>query len=210
VTAVGPGTARVTAFTEDNGTAAICRVTVRNSVNGISINGPGSVSVYSSIHLEAVVSPSDATEKSVTWSSSNTSIATVDQLGNVKGLKEGKVTITVAAKDGAGAVGSVQISVTKAVTTYLMLADSYIDTGRDLEMLVGEYRSFGVTPYPREHKPEVTWTCSNDDIIEIRDYMNQQYSRLLYAKKAGTCIITLKAMDGGGATRSFKVVVKQQ
>lgn len=210
VTAVGPGTARVTAFTEDNGTAAICRVTVRNSVNGISINGPGSVSVYSSIHLEAVVTPSDASEKSVTWSSSNTAIATVDQLGNVKGLKEGRVTITAAAKDGAGAVGSVQISVTKAVTTYLMLADSYIDTGRDLEMLVGEYRSFGVIPYPREHKPEVTWTCSNDEIIEIRDYMNQQYSRLLYAKKAGTCIITLKAMDGGGATRSFKVVVKQQ
>lgn len=210
VTAVGPGTTRIIVSTVDNGSAAICVVTVKRFVGGISISGQNSVSVYSSIHLTATVSPSNASNSEVSWSSSNTAVATVDQSGNVKGIKEGKVTISATARDGGGAVGTFQVTVTKAVTTYLMLSDSYIEVSNTLEMLVGEYLSFGVVPYPREHRPTVTWTCSNNEIVEVQDYMNQQYTRLLYAKKAGTCTITLKAQDSGGAARTFKIVVKQQ
>lgn len=210
VTAVGPGQTRIIVYSVDNGAAAICVVAVRKFVDSISISGPKSVSVFSSIHLEASVSPANASNRNVSWSSSNTAIATVDQSGNVKGIKEGEVTISVASKDGSGAIATIQVTVTSAATTYLMLADSGAEVVNRLEMIVGEYLSFGVVPYPGEHKPEVTWTCSNDDIIEIRDYMDKQYIRLLYAKKAGTCTITLKAQDSGGVTRTFTVVVKQQ
>ena len=211
VTAVGVGATRIIVSADANGTAATCVVSVKSYVKSISISGSSTVSAYSTIQLKATVSPSDASS-SVTWSSSNSSIATVDQSGNVKGLKEGKVTISAAATDGSGAVGTRQVTVTKAVATYLMLGDSYVETGDDLNMLVGEYRSFSVTVYPREVSPEVTWTCSNTNIVEIRDYQgsNSKYTRLLYAKKAGTCTITLEAKDGGGAKRTFRIVVKDQ
>ena len=209
VTAVGVGTTRIIASADANGTAAICVVSVKKLVKSISISGSSTVSALSTIQLKATVSPSDA-NSNVTWSSSNTSIATVDQSGNVKGLKEGKVTISATATDGSGAVGTYQVTVTKAVVTYLMLGDSYVETGSNLDMIVGEYRSFSVTPYPRELTPEVTWTCSNTGMVEIRDYQGRPYERLLYAKRAGTCTITLEAKDGGGAKRTFKIVVKNQ
>ena len=50
--------------------------------------------------LTATINPSNATNKSVVWTSSNSKIATVDQKGNVKGIKAGKATITVKTRDG--------------------------------------------------------------------------------------------------------------
>lgn len=52
--------------------------------------------------LKVTAKPSDATNKAVTWKSSNTKIATVDKNGKVKAVKKGTVTITATAKDGSG------------------------------------------------------------------------------------------------------------
>ena len=49
--------------------------------------------------LVATVSPDNATDKTVTWSSTNTSVATVDQSGRVTAIKEGTATITAKAGD---------------------------------------------------------------------------------------------------------------
>ena len=48
----------------------------------------------------ATINPSNATNKNVVWTSSNSKVVTVDQKGNVKGIKAGKATITVKTKDG--------------------------------------------------------------------------------------------------------------
>ena len=53
------------------------------------------------VSLTATVNPSNATNKNVTWKSSNTKVATVDQNGKVKGTAKGTATITVTTKDGA-------------------------------------------------------------------------------------------------------------
>ena len=60
--------------------------------------------------LKAIILPSNATDKSVTWSSENTSIATVDQKGNVKGIKEGSTKIVVKTADG-GKIAKCRVSV---------------------------------------------------------------------------------------------------
>ena len=70
-------------------------------VTGVKLNKDKlSLSVSSTAQLEATVEPADATNKNVTWSSSDEEIATVDETGKVKGIKVGKATITVTTKDG--------------------------------------------------------------------------------------------------------------
>lgn len=84
--------------------------------------------------LTASVLPSDAVNRRVSWSSSDTSIATVDQDGNVTGVKEGNCTITCSANDGSGVVATCSVSVIE-VKEYTKIeyvynpSNAYINTG---------------------------------------------------------------------------------
>ncbi len=93
------GTATITVTTKDGGHTAICEVnvTVEDVVlTGLTIS-PSEVSVEANKEVTLSVSfePVSATHKGVKWSSSAPTIATVDEHGKVKGIAEGKVTITV-------------------------------------------------------------------------------------------------------------------
>ena len=119
VKAVGKGTATITAKSGSKSASATVTV-VDNSqpapsvvkAAGVSLNKASiSMKVGDSAKLTATVSPSNATNKSVTWSSSNTSVATVNSSGNVTAKKAGKATITVTTKDGGyTAKASVNVS----------------------------------------------------------------------------------------------------
>ena len=105
VTAKAAGTATITVNTNDGGKTATCTVTVKAStvaVTGVSLDKS---KMYSPIDntqaLTATVTPSDATDKSVSWSSSNTSIATVSSSGIVTTKSPGTARITVTTKDGS-------------------------------------------------------------------------------------------------------------
>lgn len=71
-------------------------------VTGVSLN-KSSISIYNKATqtLTATVSPSNATNKSVSWKSSNTAVATVSSSGVVTGVKPGTATITVTTADGS-------------------------------------------------------------------------------------------------------------
>ena len=79
----------------------------------VSIDGNSTVKVGETVQLTATVSPSMAAQTG-TWSSSDTSVATVDENGVVTGVKEGTVTITFTTDDGASA--SYDITVTNEST----------------------------------------------------------------------------------------------
>ena len=61
--------------------------------------------------LNATVKPDNATNKAVTWSSSNENVATVDQNGNVKAVGAGKATITATTADGSGVSATCEVTV---------------------------------------------------------------------------------------------------
>ncbi len=70
------------------------------SVTGVTLTGASQVDVGKNITLTASVQPSNATNKNVTWSSSNPSVASVNN-GVVTGISEGETTITVTTEDGS-------------------------------------------------------------------------------------------------------------
>ncbi len=104
ITAVKAGKATITVKTKDGGKTAKCIVTVTKKkikVTGVTLT-PETLSLeeQQSKELTATVAPANATNKAVTWSSSNKAIATVDANGKVTAVKAGKATITVRTKDG--------------------------------------------------------------------------------------------------------------
>jgi uncharacterized protein YjdB len=102
VTARGSGTATITVKTEDGGYTATCTVIVV-PVTGVSLNKTSTRLVRHTATTEtltATVSPANANNKNVTWSSSNTGVATVDANGKVTAGTAGTATITVRTVDG--------------------------------------------------------------------------------------------------------------
>jgi chitodextrinase len=84
----------------------------RVAVTGVSIAQGEQVElgVGQTLPLTAVVQPENATNKAVTWSSSNAAVATVDQTGLVTGVSAGTATITVTTQDG-GFTDSITVAV---------------------------------------------------------------------------------------------------
>ncbi len=83
-------------------------------VSKISLTGEKTLRVGNSIKLKASVSPADANNKKLKWSSSDKSIASVDANGKVTAKKVGKVTIKASAQDGSKAYGTIKITVKAA------------------------------------------------------------------------------------------------
>lgn len=81
-------------------TKASVPITTIIKVTGVSIEEKAEVKVKKSISLTALISPIDASNQNVTWLSEDSSIATVDNAGNVTGVKPGKTTVTVTTEDG--------------------------------------------------------------------------------------------------------------
>ena len=101
VTAVRAGTAVISATAKDNIHMAQCTVTVTIPVTGITLNKTyDSIIKESSDILYATVWPADATNKTITWSSSNSTVCAVNQSGVITGTGVGTATITVTTQDG--------------------------------------------------------------------------------------------------------------
>ena len=120
VTAVAEGTATITVTTADGGKTATCEVTVtqpaKTPVTSVTLDKTSlTLDVGGSDTLTATVKPDNATTKTVTWSTSNENVATVDQNGNVKAVGAGTATVTAAASDGSGKTATCEVTVNSPV-----------------------------------------------------------------------------------------------
>jgi len=126
VTAVGPGTAKITATSKDKPTIKVeCNITVVVSATGLTIKSYSSdVTIGYPSQLTGVIEPSNATTNALTWKSSNADIASVDSNGLVTGIKLGEVTITATTVNGIEA----SINLTIKLPSVISFQSDYWDT----------------------------------------------------------------------------------
>ena len=195
VTAKAAGTTTITVTTKDGGKTATCNVTVVIPVTGVSLDQMSLTMVAGDNRtLTATVSPSDATDKSVTWSSSNTSVATVSATGVVTAKAGGSATITVTTNDG-GKTASCSVTVSVPVTGVSLNKTSLTLSEGDTQTLTAT-----VSPTTATDK-EVTWASDNETVATVTS------SGAIVAKNAGTAVITVTTHDGA-KTASCAVTVK--
>ena len=177
----------------------LIEVNVAFLVKSVSIKGSSNVAAGKSIKLTAVVNMIDETPKAdvyqgAVWSSSNTSIATVDKNGNVKGLKAG--TVTIKANVG-GKVGSKTIKVDPGTLVTSIKLNS---TSKSL--IKGQSFTLTATVAPTNAtNKKVTYKSSNTNVATV------DANGKVTAKSAGTATITVTASDGSKKTATAKITV---
>ena len=189
VTSIGEGTATVTVTTADGDHTATCEVTVARRiihVTGVELSSTTLRVIKGSTEtLTATVLPADATDKGVTWSSTNQNIAQVEQNGRVTGVETGSATVYVTTSDG-------EFVAACEVTVYVPFVDvTSITLDRTTAAMVkGKTLTLTATVLPEDASVKtVTWTSENPDVAKVDDDGN------VTAVGGGSAIITAQAGD---------------
>lgn len=113
VTAVKSGNATITVKSEDNAQAtAKVKVKVETPVNGVSVeNENATIEVGDTSQVNATVTPDDADDKKVNYSSDNEEVATVNAEGVVTGVSEGNATVTVSSNEDSSINATINVTV---------------------------------------------------------------------------------------------------
>ena len=190
VTTFKAGKATITVETVDGGFKAECVVTVEPrviNVTGVNLDKTSNeVTEGDVFKLTATVTPDNASNKEVTWSSSDEAVAKVDKDGNVTTFKAGKATITVETVDG-GFKAECEVTVkAKAISVTDVTLDEAAKT-----LTVGEEFTLTATVAPDNADIKtVTWSSSDETVAKVEDGK-------VTALKAGEATITVKTVDGG-------------
>ncbi len=190
VTALKAGTATVTATADDGGKRASCRVTVtavRRAVTGVSLDKASlSLMEGNSIVLKATVSPANATDRSVSWTSDNTAVATVDINGKVTAVAVGKARITVTTSDG-GKTAICEVTVSK-----LVIAVTGVSLNKPtLSLEAGESETLVATLTPDNATDKsLVWSSDRPAVATV------DANGTVTARASGTANITVVAAEG--------------
>jgi uncharacterized protein YjdB len=194
VTGVAAGTATIPVTTAAGGKTDTCAVTVQADAPPIAVTGVSlsaatlTLGVNQEQTLTATVSPTEAANKAVTWTSSDTAIATVDANGKVSGVTAGTATITVTTTDGSKTAACAVTVQTEAVSTAV---DSVSLSPATLTVLVGGARSLTATVSPAEATNKaVTWASGDTAVATVTN-------GVVTGVAVGTATITVTTADGG-------------
>ncbi len=195
VTGKKAGNVTVTAKSvADNTVKATYTIAVKDILpTSISVSGADQVMVGSTIKLTATILPENATKKSVSWTSSNSTIASVSS-GTVTGKKTGTVTITAKCTSAPTVTTTKTITVVAPTPTNVTLNKTSVDLG------YSRTTQLTATITPSNADQSVTWTTNNSNVATVSS------SGLVTAKSVtGDAVITATSVNGLTATCSVHV-----
>ena len=195
VTAIALGTA-VISYTVTDGYGIECTESCTVTVNPILAESIALdrtelvLTIGATDKLTATVLPEDVTDKTVTWTSSDNTIVTVDPEGNIQALALGEAVITAACGEK---------SATCKVTVNPILAESIALDRTELVLTIGATDKLTATVLPEDVTDKtVTWTSSDDTIVKVDEEGNIQALALGEAtitaacgEKSATCKVTV-------------------
>ncbi len=213
ISSVGIGTAKITAASvDDPAKFAECNIeVVPVMVEGLSLDKTKlNIMINTQKNIIPVITPVDAGNKTVTWSSDNESVATVDANGTVTGHAEGTATITASANDTSNGAYSASCVVNVQTTPVnvagvtlnkdtLNFKSDYFSTANKpadapVEKLIAQ-----VTPIDATNE-DIIWTSDNETVARVDAFGN------VTALKSGNAVITATTADGN-FTAACKVLV---
>ena len=200
---VGVGNATITAYL--SGKSACCTIKVSaDSVTAVNLNyGSKSLYVDDVFALSAIVLPDDAPDKSVTWKTSDSGVATVTNSGLVTAKGVGTCTITATA-DGISDSCAVSVSIeptpTPAPPIGVSSVHMMLETDFTAVLYVGDTLNLSAAVLPSNAENQsLTWKSSDTSVLTVTSY------GLVKALSEGEATVTVTA---GGASDSYSITVK--
>ena len=185
------GTATITA-TATNGKSDSVTVTVKEvAAESVAIQEvKEAIYVGKEYQLVAVITPEDVDDATITWNSNDTSVATVDENGNLKAIKTGTVDITATASNG--------ISDTKTLTVEEVVAER-IEIQAETTVIHGDTLQVTAKIYPEDTTvQDITWEVSDPEIATIDE------NGKIEAVNVGKVMVTAVQKD---VSESFEIEV---
>ena len=198
VTALSPGTTNVIVTSVPTGVSASCTVTVMQHVTGITMDVPEIefTKIGETAQLNVTVMPLDATIKDVVWTSSNPSVCSVTESGNIVALDYGTATILATTVDGA-------LTATCVVKVLQHVNELNLNKST-LTLKVGESEKLQATVIPSNaDNKNVVWTSSDENLATVDAEGN------VTAVKAGQVTITVTSEDNPDIKSTCAVTVVQ-
>lgn len=191
VTAKAAGTVSITVKTSNNKTAT-CTITVKDiEATGVTVNPTtATLEVGKTQTVTAKVAP-DKADQSVTWTSSNTSVAAVDAKGVITAKAVGTATITAKTTNGKTATVTVTVKAVEATGVTITASANSCNVGGTVTLTA--------KVSPEKASQSVTWTSSNTSVATVSS------SGVVTAKAVGTTTITAKTANSKTATYTITV-----
>ena len=198
VTAKASGNATITARTVDGGHTASCDVSVVRLATDIKIDKTSTIVYMGETEmLQADVSPENVSNRTVSWSSSAPSVATVDGNGLITPVAPGKTIVSVSTCDGSGLEATCEVTVLQHVESLELSSETLtLDNGMTSQLQAT------VFPVNASDKT-LTWESSDPEVASVDDKGN------VTAKSRGETVITVMSVEGGVSAKC-SVVVRQQ
>ena len=177
--------------------SATCAVTVTKPipVSGIILSETEiSLKEGKSVTLTASVTPSDASDKSVVWSSSDETIASVSQDGVVTAVSKGSAYITATSADGSGLSASCTVNVVKPVSG-IVLSETEISLKKGESVIL----TASVTPSDATNT-DLIWYSEDENVASVDN-------GLVTAIGEGRTYIIVESLDGANIVEKCKVIV---